>query len=79
MAAEPERIVDIDSETLFNTAVAVLTTVAVLVFVFNVDLGHSPVTEFAVVVAFLSGSSRSPSAPTTASRPSSATASSWSR
>lgn len=48
-------MVDIDSETLFNAAAAVLTTVAVLVFVFSVDLGHSPVSEVAIVVAFLTG------------------------
>jgi hypothetical protein len=46
-------MVDVDSETLFNAAAAVLTTVAVLVFVFNVDLGYSPVTTVAIAVAFL--------------------------
>ena len=48
-------MVDIDSETLFNAAAAALTTVAVLVFVFNVDLGLSPVTTVAVAAAFLAG------------------------
>jgi hypothetical protein len=48
-------MVDIDSETLFNAAAAVLATVAALVFVFSVDLGHSPVSEAAIVVAFLAG------------------------
>jgi len=48
-------MVDVDSETLFNAAAAVLTTAAVLVFVFNVDLGYSPVSEVAVVAAFLAG------------------------
>jgi hypothetical protein len=48
-------MVDIDSETLFNAAAAVLTTVAVLVFVFSVDLGHSPVSEVGIAVAFLTG------------------------
>ena len=48
-------MVDVDSETLFNAAAAVLTTVAVLVFVFNVDLGLSPVTTVAVAAAFLAG------------------------
>lgn len=48
-------MVDVDSETLFNAAAATLTTVAVLVFVFTVDLGYSPVSEVAIVVAFLTG------------------------
>jgi len=48
-------MVDVDSETLFNAAAAVLTTVAVLVFVFNVDPGYSPVTTVAIAVAFLAG------------------------
>ena len=48
-------MVDVDSKTLFNAAAAALTTVAVLVFVFNVDLGYSPVSAVAVVVAFLAG------------------------
>ena len=48
-------MVDVDSETLFDAAAAVLTTVAVLVFVFAVDLGHSPVSEVAIVAAFLAG------------------------
>ena len=49
------RMVDVDSETLFNAGAAVLTTVAVLVFVFNVELGYSPVSEVAIVAAFLAG------------------------
>ena len=48
-------MVDLDSETLFNAAAAALTTAAVLVFVFNVDLGFSPVTTVAIAVAFLAG------------------------
>ena len=48
-------MVDVDSETLFNAGAAALTTVAVLVFVFNVDLGFSPVTTIAVAAAFLAG------------------------
>ncbi|MBB6647257.1 hypothetical protein [Halobellus ruber] len=48
-------MVDVDSETLFNAAAAGLTTVAVLVFVFNVDLGYSPVSILAVAAAFLAG------------------------
>lgn len=48
-------MVDIDSETLFNGAAAVVATIAVLVFVFNVELGYSPVSEVALVAAFLAG------------------------
>ena len=48
-------MVDVDSETLFNAAAATLTTAAVLVFVFNVDLGVSPATTVAAVAAFLGG------------------------
>lgn len=47
-------MVDIDSETLFNGAAATLTTIAVLFFVFNVELNFSPVTKIAIVLAFLS-------------------------
>lgn len=48
-------MVDIDSETLFNGAAAVVSTIAVLFFIANVDLGHSPVSEIALVVLFLAG------------------------
>lgn len=48
-------MVAVDAETLFNAAAATLATAAVLVFVFNVDLGYSPVSEVAVVAAFLAG------------------------
>ncbi|MCU4801533.1 hypothetical protein OB920_14225 [Halobacteria archaeon HArc-gm2] len=48
-------MVDIDSETLFNGAAAAVATIAVLVFVLNVELGYSPVSEVALVAAFLSG------------------------
>ncbi|RDI72426.1 hypothetical protein [Halopelagius longus] len=48
-------MVDIDSETLFNGAAAVLATVAVLFFVFNVQWGYSPVSKVALVLLFLSG------------------------
>ncbi|WP_049985491.1 hypothetical protein [Halobellus rufus] len=48
-------MVAIDSETLFNGAAAVLTTVAVLFFVLNVDLGVSPVTKTLLAVGFLAG------------------------
>lgn len=48
-------MVDIDSETLFNGAAAVVATVAVVFFVANVELGYSPVSKVALVVAFLAG------------------------
>ncbi|WP_336023932.1 hypothetical protein [Halobellus salinisoli] len=48
-------MVALDSETLFNGAAAVLTTIAVLFFVFNVDLGTSPVTKILLAVGFLAG------------------------
>lgn len=48
-------MVDIDSETLFNGAAALLATVAVSVFVLNVELGLSPVTKVALTAAFLAG------------------------
>ena len=48
-------MVAVDAETLFNAAAATLATAAVLVFVFNADLGYSPVSEVAVVAAFLAG------------------------
>ena len=48
-------MVQIDSEAVFNWGAGVLATVATLYFIFNVDLGLSPATTFAVVVAFLSG------------------------
>ncbi|MFC6824337.1 hypothetical protein [Halopelagius fulvigenes] len=48
-------MVDIDSETLFNGAAAVLVTVAVLFFVFNVRWGYSPVSKVALTLLFLTG------------------------
>lgn len=48
-------MVDIDSETLFNGAAAVISTIAVLFFVLNVELGYSPVSKVALVVVFLAG------------------------
>ncbi|SFG51166.1 hypothetical protein SAMN04488063_2269 [Halopelagius inordinatus] len=48
-------MVDIDSETLFNAAAAALATVAVLFFVFNVEVGYSPVSKTALVLLFLTG------------------------
>jgi hypothetical protein len=48
-------MVDIDSETLFNVAAALVATLAVLVFVLSVDLGHSPASEIALVALFLTG------------------------
>lgn len=48
-------MVDIDSETLFNGAAAVVSTIAVLFFVLNVDFGYSPVSKIALVTLFLAG------------------------
>ncbi|MFB6250288.1 MAG: hypothetical protein ABEI27_01145 [Halobellus sp.] len=48
-------MVDIDSETLFNSAAAVLTTAAALFFISSVELGVSPVSRILLVLAFLSG------------------------
>lgn len=46
---------DVDSETLFNTAAAVVATLAVGIFTLNVDLGVSPVSKVLLVVCFLTG------------------------
>lgn len=46
-------MVNVDSETLFNGAAAAVATVAVVHFVLNVDLGHSPVSKYGLAVAFL--------------------------
>lgn len=48
-------MVTVDSETLFNGAAAAVSTVAVLYFTFGVELGHSPVSEFALVAVFVAG------------------------
>lgn len=48
-------MVDMDSETLFNTAAAVVATIAVAFFVLNVEFAYSPVSEVALVVGFLAG------------------------
>ncbi len=48
-------MVDIDSETLFNAAAAIIATVAVLVFVLNVEFGYSPVSKILLVILFLAG------------------------
>lgn len=48
-------MVDIDSETLFNGAAAIVTTIAVLFFILNVEYGYSPVSKTALVVLFLAG------------------------
>lgn len=48
-------MVDIDSETLFNVAAAAVATVAAVIFVLSVDFGYSPVSEVALVAAFLAG------------------------
>lgn len=48
-------MVDIDSETLFNGAAAAVATIAVLVFLLNVDFPYSPATKYALAVGFLVG------------------------
>ncbi|MFB6303987.1 MAG: hypothetical protein ABEH47_02375 [Haloferacaceae archaeon] len=48
-------MVDVDSETLFNGAAAAVTTVAVVVFIINVEFGYSPVSKVGLVVALLAG------------------------
>lgn len=48
-------MVSVDSELLFDVAAAAITATAVLVFAFAVDLGGSPATEQALLVAFLGG------------------------
>lgn len=48
-------MVDVDSETLFDAAAAFVTTVAIGVFVVNVDWPHSPVSKLLLVLAVLAG------------------------
>lgn len=48
-------MVTIDSETVFNVGAAVTAVIAVAMFVLNVDLGTSPVTNVGIVIAFLTG------------------------
>ncbi|MFB6127071.1 MAG: hypothetical protein ABEJ79_07250 [Halolamina sp.] len=48
-------MVDIDSETLFNTAAAFVVTLAVGVFVVNLRWPHSPVSKYGLTLALLSG------------------------
>lgn len=48
-------MVDVDSKTLFNAAAAVVASVAVALFVTSVELGSSPLSEVAVLLAFLAG------------------------
>lgn len=48
-------MVDIDSEMLFDGAAAVVCTIAVLFFVFNVDFAYSPVSKVALVTLLLAG------------------------
>lgn len=48
-------MVEIDSESLFNGAAAILGTAAVVFFITNVDLGYSPVAEIGLVILFLAG------------------------
>lgn len=48
-------MVDIDSETLFNGTAAAITTIAVLVYLLNVEFPYSPVTKYALAIGFLGG------------------------
>lgn len=48
-------MVDVDSDAFFNGAAAVISTIAILFFIFNVDLGYSPVSKILLAVAFLAG------------------------
>lgn len=48
-------MIDVDTETLLNTAAAVVTTIAVGIFTLNVNLGYSPVSKMLLVVCFLTG------------------------
>lgn len=48
-------MVDVDSETLFNGAAAAIATIAVLVYVLNVEFPYSPVTKYALAIVFLAG------------------------
>lgn len=48
-------MVDVDSEVLFDAAAAFVTTVAIGVFVVNVDWPHSPVSKLLLVLAVLAG------------------------
>ena len=48
-------MVELNSETLFNGAAAVVATVAALMFVVNVEFPYSPVSKVALVLVFLAG------------------------
>lgn len=48
-------MLNVDSETLFNTAAAVVTVIAVAVFVLSVEFPYSPVSRLLLVVVFLAG------------------------
>lgn len=48
-------MVDLDSETLFNAAAAVIGTIAAVFFVVNVEYTYSPVSKFLLVLGFLAG------------------------
>lgn len=48
-------MVNVDSETLFNAAAAVVTTIAVLFFTFNVEFPYSPVSKVLLVLVLLAG------------------------
>lgn len=48
-------MVDINSETLFNGAAAIVSTIAVLFFILSVDGSYSPVSKISLVLLFLAG------------------------
>ena len=48
-------MVDVDSETLFNAAAAFAVTLAVGVFVVNLDWPHSPASKYGLTLALLAG------------------------
>lgn len=48
-------MVDIDSETLFNGAAAIIATIAVVFFISNVQFDYSPVSKFLIVLVFIAG------------------------
>lgn len=48
-------MVQLNSETLFNAAAAIVATIAALIFIVNVEFDYSPVSKVALVLAFLAG------------------------
>lgn len=48
-------MVEVDSETLFDAAAAVISTIAAVIFVVNVEYAYSPASKYLLVFAFLAG------------------------